>query len=494
VCGCRLTLALLVLACGSPLPPNVLLITIDTQRADFIGCYGHPLVQTPTLDSLAASGVLFLNATSQCNQTIPSHASLFSSRYVPSHGALSNFSRLPEAVPTIAAHLADRGYNTGALVSTFVLQGDRSGLGRGFHVYDDIESGQREAKKVAASADALLDAMDPPFFLWVHLFDPHREYTPPAPYDSLYWHESWKPQWGTRKGVLEGMTVKGAVTDSLARYLEARYMGEVSYVDWGVGRVLSAVRGRGYGPRTLVVVTADHGESMTEHGILFEHGWGVYQTHVHVPLVFSWPGRLPAGRTIEEPVELVDVPVTILDLIDSSHLPGAQGRSLAGVMLGTGRLARQGCLAHQEMLLSTSWRRGPWKLIRSTQKHYRFPLPPEWRERMPRGSAFDTLEGRFSRREILAEAGTWTTELRGLLERLEEDGLAEVSERLELYNVQVDPGEEDELSTAFPDTAQALLVQMKQKLEQIGAGRSFAEAPALTEHERDQLRSLGYLD
>ena len=146
------------------------------------------------------------------------------------------------------------------------------------------------------------------------------------------------------------------------------------------------------------------------------------------------------------------------------------------------------------MLLSVSWRLGPWKLIRSTQKHYRFPVPPAWRERMPHVAALDTLEGRFSRREILAKAGTWTTEIRRLLDRMEENGLVEVSERLELYNVATDPREEKELSAVLPDTAQALLVQMRQKLEQIGAGRSFAHSPTMTERERDQLRSLGYLD
>jgi arylsulfatase A-like enzyme len=492
----RLALALAVgLACsGVPRSPNILLVTIDTQRADFLGCYGHPVVQTPTLDSLATAGVLFLNATSQCNQTIPSHASLFTSRYVPEHGALSNFSRLPEDVPTLAQHLARLGYDTGALVSTFVLQGNRSGLSRGFRAYDDIESGERDARQVAESVDEVLDSVRPPFFVWVHLFDPHREYTPPAPYDSLYWTQPWKPARNADPGYLEGVTAKGAVTDTLARYMRAQYLGEVSYADWGLAKVLSALRGRGHGPATLLAVTADHGESMTEHGILFEHGWGVYQTHVHVPLVVSWPGHLPEGLKVSQPVELVDLPVTILDLIGAPPLPGARGRSLVDAWERPGRGSPGGCLSHQEMLLSTAWRRGPWKLIKSTQKYYLFPPSAERREDLPHVSPLDSLEGRFSRREILAKAGTWTPDIRRLLERMEANGLVDVSERLELYDVEADPQEEAELAGAFPDTVQALLAEMQRKVEQIGAGPSLAQTPGLTARERDQLRALGYID
>jgi arylsulfatase A-like enzyme len=483
-------LALLSFACVGQEPPNVLLITIDTQRADFLGCYGHPVVQTPTLDSLAASGVLFLNATSQCNQTIPSHASLFTSRYVPELGTLSNFSRLPRDVPTMSEHLAGLGYSTGAVVSTLVLKADRCGLDRGFRDYMDIPVGERIAWETLATAKSLIGSLKEPFFVWVHFFDPHRQYTPPPSFESLYWtDDGW-----VVPDDLEQVTTSGEVTPELAEYMQAHYMGEVTVTDWALGQLLGHLRGMLDPRRTLLVVTADHGESMTEHGILFEHGWAVYQTHVHVPLILSWPGHLPEGGRVSNPVELVDVPVTILDLIGARPLPGARGRSLVDAWEHGDRSTPLGCMSHQEMLLATAWRRGPWKLIRSTQKYYRFPLPGDLEKHLAAASVLRDFSGRMSRHAILSLAGTWSSDIRRVLEEMEARGLVDVSERIELYNLDADPGEEEDLAALLPDTVQALMGQLELRSRDIGRHAASPGYAALSEHERDQLRALGYLD
>ncbi len=485
-----MALALVPLACAGSRPPNVLLVTIDTQRADFLGCYGHPAVQTPTLDSLAASGVLFLNATSQCNQTVPSHASLLTSRYVPEHGALSNFSRLPADVPAMAEHLAGLGYSTGAVVSTVVLKADKCGLGRGFEAYMDIPASERIAWETVITAVSLISSLTEPFFLWVHFFDPHREYTPPPSFQSLYWtHDG-----GPLPDDIEHATASGEVTPRLAAYMEANYMGEVTVTDWGIGQLLGRLR-QGLDPeRTLLVVTADHGESMTEHGILFEHGWGVYQTHISVPLLISWTGHVPSGRTVESPVELVDVPVTILDLIGARPLPGARGTSLVDTWQRGDPLTHRGCLSHQEMLLSTAWRQGPWKLIRSTQKHYPFPLPHELETQLSPHSPLRGLAGTMSKREILSIAGTWSADIRRALEEMETRELVNVTERIELYNLDADPGEEENLSEVLPDTVQTLLGELESRCQDIGIHVPSSGIAALSESERDQLRMLGYVD
>lgn len=346
---------------SKPLPagaPNVLLVTLDTARADRFGAYGNPTVQTRAFDTLAGEGTLFSAASAVAPVTGPSHASMLSGRGPWDHGVLLNGVPVPTDHPLLAELLHDHGWATAAFVSAYVLDGD-NGFARGFDVYDD-------AFAWLPGADALLPARlaamarrhaDPnevlerrggetvdralawlgshrggAYFLWVHLFDAHGPYTPPPPYDTLYYqgdaHDPSNTSMAKVKNVapyleksLEGVT-------DLA-YVLAQYDGEVSYTDAQLARLLAAVDRE----NTLVVVVGDHGESLGEHDVWFNHGDDVYETSVHVPFAMRWPGRVPVTK-VESPVEGTDLAPTVLDLVGVEVPAGMTGQSAVGVMSG----------------------------------------------------------------------------------------------------------------------------------------------------------------
>jgi len=316
-----LALALAVLAPrgepGRPDPPparspNVLLVTIDTLRADRVGAYGATSPATPALDRLAKDGVLFEQATVEVPLTRPSHASILTGKHPFQHGIRDNFSfPLAAAHRTLAEELRTRGYATGGFIAAFMLN-RQSGLDHGFDEFDDtfgkagdsstlLAEHQRNAGEVEQRAGPWIEraaAGARPFFAWVHFYDPHSPYAPPPPY--------------------------------AARYAGRPYDGEVAYTDSVLGLLLSRLDRLGIRERTLVVVTSDHGEGLGEHGEA-EHGFFVYNTTVRVPLIMRWPGTLAGGvrtRTLARSIDLVP---TILDLVaGGAAVPGAlPGRSLA---------------------------------------------------------------------------------------------------------------------------------------------------------------------
>jgi arylsulfatase A-like enzyme/Flp pilus assembly protein TadD len=285
---------------------NVLLITIDTLRADRVGFAGYDGVETPVLDGLAAAGVVFDDAISAAPVTLPAHATILTGLYPPAHGALDNgLYALPEDVPTLATILRGRGYDTAAVLGAYVLIG-RTGLDAGFDRYDDefekprqLRQAYRErpAAAVVASASEWLAGRSSaaPFFLWTHFFDPHASYDPPEPFAT--------------------------------RYRLRPYDGEVAYTDQAIGDLLDAIRAAGALERTLVVVTADHGEALGDGGEQ-THGLLLRASTLRVPLVLVAPGRLPAGRRIAGVVSTVDVAPTILELVGAPPIQAAQGRTL----------------------------------------------------------------------------------------------------------------------------------------------------------------------
>jgi choline-sulfatase len=307
----RLLLVLPVIAlcagCADDAPenPNLILVTMDTVRADHLGSYGYAAAETPSLDRLAAEGVRFAQASSPVPLTLPSHASLLSGLLPPHHGVRNNGAgAFPEGTATLATFLAGQGYRTGAFLGAFVLD-RRFGLSRGFEVYDDeVErapgaavflEAERPGHQVMDRALAWLGREDPrPFFLWVHLYDAHAPYAPP-------------PAWR-------------------ARHPGRPYDGEISAVDEQVGRLLVELGRRGLAGSTVVAVTADHGESLGEHGE-DTHGLLLYEPTLHVPLLVRAPGV--AKRTVETPVSLVDLGPTLTGLLGKTF-PAPAGRGLDG--------------------------------------------------------------------------------------------------------------------------------------------------------------------
>jgi len=298
-----------------PGPARIVLVTIDTLRADRVGAYGDLGAHTPHLDELAERGVRFDQAIAPTPVTLPSHTSLMTGLQPPAHGVRHNsvFS-LDEEVPVLAGRMGEAGYATAAFVAAFVLDA-RFGLARGFDTYDD-ETGQRLASKSPFSfaerrGDAVVDAAlrwleEAPerFFLWVHLYDPHADYDPPASHR------------------------RRAGGDA--------YGGEISFADEQVGRLLRGITRR-FGAGDLVVtVTSDHGESLGEHQEA-THSYTLYDATQRVPLLLAGAG-LPAGRVVEEQVRLVDVAPTLLELAGAPPLEG--GAATTAESRGTSEAAR----------------------------------------------------------------------------------------------------------------------------------------------------------
>jgi arylsulfatase A-like enzyme/Tfp pilus assembly protein PilF len=263
-----------------PRPPSILLVTLDTTRADAIGPEAVGL-QTPAFDALAARGLRFRQAYATAPETLPSHSSILTGLYPAGHGIHENARRLAAAHPLVAERLKQAGYRTAAFVSAFVLA-RRFGLARGFDVYDDAlpaGAGERDARETTERALAYLDrqAGPQPLFLWVHYFDPHAPYAPPAPFRS--------------------------------RFSRDPYRGEVAAMDEQLGRLAQAFEQRARGASALVIV-ADHGEGRGDHGES-RHGNLLYQATMHVPLLLVGPGVAPGvSRT---PVSARRVFHTILD-------------------------------------------------------------------------------------------------------------------------------------------------------------------------------------
>jgi choline-sulfatase len=285
-------------------PPNILLVTLDTTRADHLGAYGYRAAQTPRLDRLAAEGVLFERAVAAAPITLPAHVSLLTGSYPFIHGVRNNgnFS-LNDTIPTLTTALHDRGYRTAAFVSAFVLD-RRYGLARGFDEYDDHVQLERRGDRTAGAARDWLDAHardTAPFFVWLHLYDAHDPYDPPSPFREAF--------------------------------SEHPYDGEIAFTDRALGSLLDRLDQLGRLPATLIAIVGDHGESLGEHGE-DTHAVFVYESTLRVPMILAWPGQLPAGRRVPALVRSIDLAPTLLDLAGQPPLRGAQGRTLMPIVAG----------------------------------------------------------------------------------------------------------------------------------------------------------------
>lgn len=339
--------------------PNLLMVTLDTTRADRLGAYGYERAQTPAFDGLADRGILFEEAFSQIALTGPSHLGLFTGTGPWRHGNLLNAVPLPEDRPLLSETLSDAGYATGGFVSAYVLNSD-FGFDRGFQVYDDVGGVEapllsrlravwerrtnphgvverRGDRTVDLALDWLGDQESSrPWMMWVHLFDAHGPYEPPAPFDTAFYTGDPRAAEHTSMDQVEG--VADYLKESLVGirdvdWVLAQYDGEIAFADLQLQRLLDAVEARGESQDTVVVVTADHGESLGDNGVWFDHGDDLYQASTQVPLVLSWPGQLAKGRRAKGPVELTDVLPTVLELMRLPVPEDIDGVSLMGTWI-----------------------------------------------------------------------------------------------------------------------------------------------------------------
>jgi arylsulfatase A-like enzyme/Tfp pilus assembly protein PilF len=300
---------------GGPARRNLLVVTLDTTRADHVGSYGHAAARTPRLDGLAARGLRFSRAATVVPLTLPAHSSLFTGTFPARHAVLDNGGYyLGEEKETLAEVLRARGYRTGGFVSAFVLD-SRWGVDQGFERYFDdfdlsrfekqagMDAIQRPGNETVDEALGWLEAeRERPFFLWVHLYDAHTPYAAPREFAS-----------------------------SFPRTLAGAYDAEIAYADAQLGRVLDALERDSRLERTVVAVLGDHGEMLGEHGEL-THGFFVYDSAVRIPLVVAAPGLLP--REVRDQVRIVDVMPTLLELLEVPVPKAVQGTSLLPLARG----------------------------------------------------------------------------------------------------------------------------------------------------------------
>ncbi|MGH9603909.1 MAG: sulfatase-like hydrolase/transferase [Terriglobales bacterium] len=294
--------------------PNIILITLDTTRADRMGFLGSKRGLTPNLDALARQAVVFERAYSQAPLTTVSHATIFTGTYPQFHGVNDFGVPLPKEIPALAELLKARGYRTAAFVGSLILDpagGLAPGFDRGFELYDAgfrirhgredrYQTMERRAAEVVRRAVAWLRGVRGRFFLWVHLYDPHDPYDPPTPYSR--------------------------------RFFAGRlYDGEIASTDAAVGTLLAALRARGLFDGALIAVLADHGEALGDHGEL-THGVFLYEETIRVPLVVKLPRRRHAGHRATTRVSLVDIAPTVLEAVGAAPLPTMQGQSLLALL------------------------------------------------------------------------------------------------------------------------------------------------------------------
>ena len=402
---------------------NVVLITIDTLRADHVGCYGYKQIKTPNIDGLAADGTRFARAFAVVPVTLPSHTTMLTGTY-PMLSGMHDFSvnKLSPTQPTLASVLKQAGYATGAVIAAAVLD-SRFGLNQGFDFYYDhfdfsrldeknLEDMERPGNEVADVALEWLAktwlAKNSPkkFFLWMHLYDPHFPYNPPEPYK----HE----------------------------YADRPYDGEIAFADAQVGRLVHHLKEKGIYENTVIVLAGDHGEGLGEHGEK-THGFFIYNATMHVPLIIRVPGS-PGGRTVAEPVSLVDLMPTMLGAVGVEVPAQVQGKSLlARVGGGDAEMAERDRSVYGETFLP--------------RLHF------NWGE----------LRGAENSKYHFIDAP-----------------------RPELYDLAKDPGETHNLLGEKKAVAEEMRAKLAGMIRDYSAGKELAEKTGLDPALMERLKALGY--
>jgi choline-sulfatase len=435
--------------------PNVLLVTVDTWRADRLG-----VSISPALDQLAASAIRFTGARTAAPLTLPAHTTILTGLLPPAHGVhVNGLDVLSNSHPTIARLLKDSGYRTAAFVGAFVLD-RRYGLAAGFDTYDDriprdphaterLEA-ERPASAVVDGALAWLDAnvgtaATPAFFVWIHLYDPHAPYTPPPEFAARV----------KRPGVADRQTM---------------YDGEIAYADSQVARVFSWLQTHGVGRRTLIVAAGDHGEGLGDHGEQ-THGMLLYDSTLRVPLVVAAPGRQAAVR--DEPVSLADIAPTILAAAGVGRPDAMHGRDLLSeVKLGGGvRLKPDTTDAFREVRLkpdTTIWGAESVRLQPAANAGSVRLQPDLYSETdYPRAAGWSPLQALTDGRWMTIRAGP----------------------AVEVYDLRGDPRELHNVAMSQPSIADA----MSARMDAIRVTRGESNAPAASKEAEERLRALGYV-
>ena len=407
---------------SSPVSGPIIVISVDTLRADHLPAYGYAKVKTPAIDALAADGVVFERAYSHAPQTLPAHASLLSGRLPFETGVRDNVGFvIKDGERLLPQMLRDRGFTTGGIVSAYVLRKE-TGIARGFDFFDgemppgspelSIGQVQRDGAESVAIAERWLGSIGTSrAFLFLHLYEPHKPYAPPARF---------------------------------AEY--APYDGEIAYTDELVGRLVRYLKSHQLYDRSTIVLLSDHGEGLGDHGEQ-EHGLFVYDEAIHVPLIIKQEGNVGAGRRAPDLVQHVDLVPTVLDLVKAPGAGGLRGRSLKPVLEGTGQLAETAIYSEA---LYARYHFGWSELTAITDARYRYI-------KAPREELYDLQRDADERANIAGERPQARQALRGALDtiaagaKIEAPGevSAEARERLQALGY---VGAQTDMPTAAGDT------------------------------------------
>jgi arylsulfatase A-like enzyme len=434
--------------------PNVLLISIDTIRSDHLGCYGYERDTSPSLDRFAAEAIRFDKAVVPMSHTLPSHTSLFTGLNPLRHRLKMNGMKLEPDLLTLTEILKNHGYSTFAGIGSVILK-NTTGMSRGFDVYDENMNGNlsRLAEDVRKSAELWLNkAGASGFFMFLHFWDPHSPYQPPAPFDTFFkshndgFSDLYLP---TR---LNHDHLKGVYGDfedrELPKFIEKEknlYDGEIRYLDDELGKFFDYLKEQGMWDNTLIIITGDHGESLGERG-----WWGhesFFEEQVLVPLLIKLPGNGRAVESVHQTVRLIDIVPTVMDLLNIGNMPEYDGKSLVDLMtVANGHGSRTTYLERRD-------------------------YPDEMR--------IKSLDEYGKGREYAIRTDDWKL----VLKELEDN---------ELYNLKADPLETNNLISVEPDIAKSLVDSVYRWIAD-GSVNANTVKSNLDAETLKQLKSLGYI-
>jgi arylsulfatase A-like enzyme len=452
-----------LLACSESDPPtessatNVVLITVDTLRADRTGPYRESSQATPNIAKLAGQGTLFEAAISPMQMTRPSHDSLFTSLYPRDHGVVNNKISLASGFRTLAEVFREHGYATAGFVGVSLL-GPDSGVARGFEHFDHpVDVRTRSAEQVVGAVASWLAerSRDEPYFVWVHFFDPHTPYAPPAAFAPVARGSVARaiPEASIERLMAIAEQHGGDLPKAAVERALALYQAEIEYTDHWLGRLLEVVDASASGQHTAVALTADHGECF-ENGIYFEHSDCLYEGAARIPLIFRAPGRVGAGIRRGEVVEILDIGPTLLALAELPVPAGFLGRKL----FDEADPARDVAFLQHPLYSNTGAQNRKVRRLRSVM-----------------GSP--TREILIAEELIGVRTRDWKYLLRG--------------DHEELYHLASDPGETRNVAPDHP----SVVVELRQKLKAWSTAhpQHHANVELINDEMRATLEALGYL-
>ncbi len=433
---------------------HVILISVDTLRRDRLPIYGHPRDTAPNLTAFAGSAVVFDNAVAAAVNTAPSHASILTGLYPVGHGVFFNGSRLLDTVNTLGEKLKAHGFHTAGFVSSHTMLDETTGLGRGFDLYSSREvttKNEKTAEQTCSEVEAWIHAVDPnrPFLLFVHLFDPHYPYRSPASHAHQFLPPELRRHSCPGYGGLHEMRSRG-MTEAEIEAFKGLYDGEVLYADSCVGRLFDTLKSRGHFEHSLVIFLSDHGETLDERFHMFDHGGQITEEQVRIPLVVRFPEGEFAGRRVSAEVHHIDILPTILHVLNLPVPDSLPGRSLKGMALRSE--------SREERRLFTIARSEP--------------------------SRIPALQGRMERRQIIDSVRLMPYKL------VRYPTGSDLT--LELFNLDKDPGETENIAGKEPEVTERLHRRLKVWSE-AGGGKRQERQPAMSPEEERGLRALGYI-